>query len=130
MDLSCLGRTIYDRQFFIQMENNHDDGKKKKKKIRNIKDGKIVVAEREGRDKTDTYYKRSRSLVKAAESLHVITGAHVKAEIVPTWPQGIRRQYVSAGFPLPEIEVVEGEPLIGESFLDLAAPTGGGIESR
>ncbi len=81
------------------MEN---DGKKKKK-IRNIKDGKIMVAEREGQDKTDTYYKRSRCLVKAAESLHVITGANVKAENVPTWPLGIRRQYVSAGFPLPEI---------------------------
>ncbi len=31
---------------------------------------------------------------------------------------------MSAGFPLPEIEMVEGEPLVGESFLDLAVPKG------
>ena len=67
------------------------------------------------------YFHRSKGLLSAAEALHKITRAHVKVETIPTWPNGIRRHFASPGFPLPEIEVVQGDLTLTDSFLDLAA---------
>ncbi len=83
-------------------------------------EGHISTEERSGKDRSDTYYKRSRGLLQAAEALHKITRAHVKVETIPTWPHGVRREYSSPGYPLPNIEVVDGD-LSLPSFVDLAA---------
>ncbi len=80
----------------------------------------MPTEERSGKDRSDTYYKRGRGLLQATEVLHKITKAHVKVETIPTWPHGVRREYSSPGFPLPNIEVVDRD-LSLPSFIDLAA---------
>ncbi len=84
-------------------------------------EGHISTDERQGKFKTDAYYKRSQGLLQTGEALHRITDAHVKVEVIPTWLQGVRRFYSSPGFPLPEIEVVDGDLSLPNSFIDLAA---------
>lgn len=65
-------------------------------------DGKIAMDLRAGKDRADTYYKRGRGLKKAAETLHKLTNAHVRVEILPTWPSGKAHKFESPGFPIKE----------------------------
>ncbi len=95
---------------------------KKKRQKRNIIEGHITTTERSGKDRSDAYFKRSRNLIKSAEDLHTITGAHVKAQVIPTWNHGVR-EFVSHGFPLCDIEVLEAAaPLPGGLVIDMVLP--------
>ena len=71
----------------------------KKKNLRHIKDGKVnVTTARTGKDRTDSYFKRSHGIVKAAKALHNITETEVHVDCVPTWPSGVRRQWSSPNY--------------------------------
>ena len=62
---------------------------KKRRKTHNIDNGKVNVKDvREGKDRTDTYYKRSRNILKAAETLHSLTKAEIKVDVVLNWDWG------------------------------------------
>ncbi|XP_013791834.1 uncharacterized protein LOC106475703 [Limulus polyphemus] len=67
-------------------------------------DSNSLTGLRVGKDKSDTFYKRSRSLIKSSKELHEITGAHVSTKIIAAWRKGKSRMYTSPGFP-EEVEV-------------------------
>ena len=66
---------------------------------RNFEDGHIVYQLREGRERSDTYLKRTKTLVKGCRQVHTLTNCHVKLQIIPTWSAGKSASYTSPGFP-------------------------------
>ena len=72
------------------------------KNTSNIRNGHIVIGRRVGKARSDAYLKRGSTITKVAEELHIITGAHVKVHIVPTWQQGKAHLYKSRNFPIFE----------------------------
>lgn len=80
---------------------------KKKRKLVYIINGHVNTKDRrEGKKKTDTYYKQSIRLVQASKDLYSITGAEVKVETLPNWPEGKKRGYESPGYK----RLVQDEP--------------------
>ncbi len=72
------------------------------------------------------HYTTTKTLIKAAQELHSITGAHVKAQVIPTWLNGVRREFVSDGFPMVDVEMIETDaPLPGGQVVDLLEPRPG-----
>ena len=90
-----------------------------KRKIKNVVNGHIdTKTKRSESAKRDTYYIRSEALIKKAEEIDLLTGCVVRLEILPTWPRGSTKRYVSAKFqeaqdcstnshqqPIPEFEL-------------------------
>lgn len=62
-------------------------------------EGKIIIQLREGRERSDTYLKRTGTLIENSKKLHKLTGAHVKLSVIPTWKGGKEKGYTSEGFP-------------------------------
>jgi hypothetical protein len=79
--------------------NNVCDCLKNCKNTANIRNSKIVIARRDGKAHSDAYLKRGPTLTKLGQELHIITGAHVKIHVLPTWSKGKQHLYKSAGFP-------------------------------
>ena len=61
--------------------------------------GNIIIGLREGRERSDTYLKRSSTLLENSKKLNKLTGAHVQIQIIPTWKGGRIKAYSSDGFP-------------------------------
>ena len=57
---------------------------------------------KQGKARTDAYSRRTSVLIKADESLVLITDAHVKVQVLPTRPRGQTFEMQSKGFPAPE----------------------------
>ncbi len=55
------------------------------------------------KDQVNSYYKRSTILIKSAQDLHSITGAHVKVQAIPIWPNGVRREFISDGVSVIQV---------------------------
>jgi hypothetical protein len=68
--------------------------------------GHILTNRRQGKARTDSYFIRSKTILKGAEALNTITGADVKIAIYPTCKGGKERIWCSPGFqerPEPQI---------------------------
>ena len=62
-----------------------DNGKKRKYTRKNFDpDGHIRITAHQGKDRSDSYLKRSKTLTRGCEQLHTITKCHVKLTIQPT----------------------------------------------
>ena len=64
------------------------------------KKGPLVLQRLHWKQRADTYYLRGRGLTKKAEELHILTGAHVKCQVIPIWEGGKINRYTSPGFPV------------------------------
>ena len=79
------------------------------------KEGHISTTVRQGKERSDTSFKRGNGLKKTAEKLHKITQAHVKVMVIPTWKNGAIHQYTSPTFPdaaTPTANVSTGTPTL------------------
>lgn len=63
-------------------------------------DGHIKIQLRTGKERADTYFKRSKTLVKNGKQIHQLTKAHVRVNVIPVWEGGKEHHYVSEGFPI------------------------------
>ena len=61
--------------------------------------GRIIISAREGRERSDTYLKRSGTILKNCTAIHTLTKCHVQVNIIPTWKGGKERLYKSPGYP-------------------------------
>ena len=57
--------------------------------------GKISHATRQGKDKNDAWYIRSKYIIKKVRELESITECKVRLELIPTWPSGKVKSYIS-----------------------------------